>query len=72
LPILQSIKIPQRDIKSETESIKMWYEFQSRLASVSPDQTPANEEMKVRRQEAKKILPLRENVQQLSEIAALI
>ncbi|MHC5938972.1 TraM recognition domain-containing protein [Nostoc sp.] len=72
LPILEKIKIPQRDIKLESKSIKMWYEFQSRLASFSPLQTPANEEMKVRREAAKRILPLIENVQELEEIAALI
>ncbi|MBE9210535.1 type IV secretory system conjugative DNA transfer family protein [Nostoc sp. LEGE 06077] len=72
LPILEKIKIPQRDIKSEAQSIKVWYEFQSKLASQSTLQTPANEEMKVRREEAQRLLPLIENRQQLEEIAALI
>ncbi len=72
LPILEKIKIPQRDIKSEAQSIRMWYEFQSRLASESTLQTPANEEMKVRREEALNLLPLIENREQLKEIAALI
>ncbi|MBD2303394.1 type IV secretory system conjugative DNA transfer family protein [Nostoc sp. FACHB-87] len=72
LPILEKIKIPQRDIKSEAQSIKIWYEFQSKLASQSTLQTPANEEMKIRREEAQRLLPLIENKEQLEEIAALI
>jgi type IV secretory pathway TraG/TraD family ATPase VirD4 len=71
LPILEKIKIPQQDIKSEAQSRKIWYEFQSGLASQSSLKTPADEEMRVRREEAKKILPLIENVQQLEEIATL-
>ncbi|QLE59717.1 type IV secretory system conjugative DNA transfer family protein [Nostoc sp. TCL26-01] len=72
LPILEKIKIPQRDIKSEIESVKLWYEIQKKLALQSSLEIPADEEMRVRRQEALDLLPLIENQEQLSEYASLI
>jgi len=72
LPILEKIKIRKRDIKSESESIKIWYEFQNELASKSTLQTPADEEMRVRRESAVKLLPLIENREQLEEYASFI
>ncbi|UKP01038.1 type IV secretory system conjugative DNA transfer family protein [Nostoc sp. UHCC 0870] len=72
LPILEKIKIPERDIKSEIESVKIWYEFQKKLAEQSSLQIPADEEMRVRRQEALDLLPLIENQEQLKEYASLI
>ncbi|MHC5733200.1 MAG: type IV secretory system conjugative DNA transfer family protein, partial [Nostoc sp.] len=35
LPILQSIKIPQHEIQSEVDSVKVWYEFQKFLSGGS-------------------------------------
>lgn len=72
LPILQSIKIPQHEIQSEAESVKAWYEFQKFLSKKSTLLTPADEEMKIRRASAIKLLPLIENQEQLSEYASLI
>ncbi|MCC5603936.1 type IV secretory system conjugative DNA transfer family protein [Nostoc favosum] len=72
LPILQSIKIPQHEIQSEADSVKAWYEFQKFLSKKSTLLTPADEEMKIRRASAIKLLPLIENQEQLSEYASLI
>ncbi len=72
LPILQSIKIPQHEIQSEVDSVKVWYEFQKFLSKESTLLTPADEEMKIRRSLALKLLPLIENQEQLSEYASLI
>lgn len=72
LPILQSIKIPQHEIQSEADSVKAWYEFQKFLSKESTLLTPADEEMKVRRALALKLLPLIENEEQLSSYASLI
>ncbi|MDZ7965851.1 MAG: type IV secretion system DNA-binding domain-containing protein [Nostoc sp. DedSLP03] len=72
LPILQSIKIPQHEIQSEADSVKAWYEFQKFLSKESTLLTPADEEMKIRRASAIKLLPLIENQEQLSEYASLI
>ncbi|QLE52663.1 type IV secretory system conjugative DNA transfer family protein (plasmid) [Nostoc sp. C057] len=72
LPILQSIKIPQHEIKSEADSVKAWYEFQKFLSKKSTLLTPADEEMRIRRAEALKLLPLIETQEQLSEYASLI
>ncbi|QLE53944.1 type IV secretory system conjugative DNA transfer family protein (plasmid) [Nostoc sp. C057] len=72
LPILQSIKIPQHEIQSEADSVKAWYEFQKFLSKNSTLLTPADEEMKIRRASAIKLLPLIENQEQLSEYASLI
>ncbi|WP_375491676.1 type IV secretory system conjugative DNA transfer family protein [uncultured Nostoc sp.] len=72
LPILQSIKIPQHEIQSEVDSVKAWYEFQKFLSKKSTLLTPADEEMRIRRAEALKLLPLIETQEQLSEYASLI
>ena len=72
LPILQSIKIPQHEIQSEADSVKAWYEFQKFLSKKSTLLTPADEEMKIRRASAIKLLPLIENQEQLSSYASLI
>ncbi|MDZ8035153.1 type IV secretory system conjugative DNA transfer family protein [Nostoc sp. DedSLP04] len=72
LPILQSIKIPQHEIQSEADSVKAWYEFQKFLSKKSTLLTPADEEMRIRRAEALKLLPLIETQEQLSEYASLI
>lgn len=72
LPILQSIKIPQHEIQSEADSVKAWYEFQKFLSKKSTLLTPADEEMKIRRSLALKLLPLIENQEQLSSYASLI
>ncbi|MBC6431883.1 type IV secretory system conjugative DNA transfer family protein [Nostoc sp. HG1] len=72
LPILQSIKIPQHEIQSEASSVKAWYEFQKFLSKESTLLTPADEEMKIRRSLALKLLPLIENKEQLSDYASLI
>ncbi|MBG1269772.1 type IV secretory system conjugative DNA transfer family protein [Nostoc sp. WHI] len=72
LPILESIKIPQHEIQSEADSVKAWYEFQKFLSKKSTLLTPADEEMKIRRASAIKLLPLIENQEQLSEYASLI
>jgi type IV secretory pathway TraG/TraD family ATPase VirD4 len=72
LPILQSIKIPKHEIDSSVTSVKAWYEFQKFLSGGSTLLTPADEEMKIRRASAIKLLPLIENQEQLSEYASLI
>lgn len=72
LPILKKIKIPQHEIQSEADSVKAWYEFQKFLYKESTLLTPADEEMKIRRSLALKLLPLIENQEQLSEYASLI
>jgi type IV secretory pathway TraG/TraD family ATPase VirD4 len=72
LPILQSIKIPQHEIQSEVDSVKAWYEFQKFLSKKSTLLTPADEEMRIRRAEALKLLPLIETQEQLSSYASLI
>ncbi|OYD90436.1 hypothetical protein CDG77_17325 [Nostoc sp. 'Peltigera membranacea cyanobiont' 213] len=72
LPILQSIKIPQYEIQSEADSVKAWYEFQKSLAMKSILKPPADEEMRIRRASAIKLLPLIENQEQLSSYASLI
>ncbi|MHC5821460.1 MAG: type IV secretory system conjugative DNA transfer family protein, partial [Nostoc sp.] len=72
LPILQSIKIPQHEIQSEAESVKAWYEFQKFLSGGSTLLTPADQEMKIRRSSALKLLPLIESQEELSSYASLI
>ncbi|WP_265276876.1 hypothetical protein [Nostoc sp. KVJ3] len=69
---MQSIKIPQHEIQSEADSVKAWYEFQKFLSKKSTLLTPADEEMKIRRASALKLLPLIETQEQLSEYASLI
>lgn len=72
LPLLQKIHIPQHEIDSEALSVKAWYKFQKALADKSTLEIPADEEMRIRRQEALKLLPLIENKEQLLEFASLI
>ncbi|WP_341531989.1 TraM recognition domain-containing protein (plasmid) [Nostoc sp. UHCC 0302] len=72
IPILQKIHIPQHEIDSEITSVRAWYKFQKSLASKSTLKPPADEEMKIRRAAALKLLPLIENQEQLSEYASLI
>lgn len=72
IPILQNIHIPQHEINSEAASVKAWYKFQNSLAMKSILKPPADEEMRIRRAEALKLLPLIETQEQLSEYASLI
>ncbi|MHC0068356.1 type IV secretory system conjugative DNA transfer family protein [Nostoc sp. UIC 10890] len=72
IPILQNIHIPQHEINSEAVSVKAWYKFQKSLARKSILKPPADEEMRIRRAEALKLLPLIETQEQLSEYASLI
>ncbi len=72
IPILQNIHIPQHEINSEAASVKAWYKFQKSLAMKSILKPPADEEMRIRRAEALKLLPLIETQEQLSEYASLI
>ncbi|WP_375466860.1 type IV secretory system conjugative DNA transfer family protein [uncultured Nostoc sp.] len=72
LPLLQKIHIPQHEIDSEASSVRAWYEFQKFLSKKSTLLTPADEEMKIRRSLALKLLPLIENQEQLSSYASLI
>ncbi|MBC1237336.1 type IV secretory system conjugative DNA transfer family protein [Nostoc sp. 2RC] len=67
LPILEKIKIPKHDIKSEQMSIKTWYEYQKYLADKSTLQIPADREMEKRRTEAIRLLPLKDKKAQLQE-----
>ncbi|MCG6133990.1 MAG: type IV secretion system DNA-binding domain-containing protein [Nostoc sp. LLA-1] len=67
IPVLQQIRIPKHEIKSEGFSVKAWYEFQKDLASKSSLHIPASEEMNLRRMEAEKLLPLTENTAKSSE-----
>jgi type IV secretory pathway TraG/TraD family ATPase VirD4 len=70
LPILEKIKIPERDIKSATDSVKVWYKFQKTLVSKSTLYAPASEEMRIRRQEAERLLPLIESANKSSNLSA--
>ena len=72
IPILQNIHIPQHESDSEAASVKAWYKFQKSLAMKSILKPPADEEMRIRRAEALKLLPLIETQEQLSEYASLI
>lgn len=58
VPLLEQIRIPKSDIKSEAVSIKIWYETQQKLVAQSTLREPAGEELEMRILEAERLLPL--------------
>jgi hypothetical protein len=70
LPLLQKIHIPQHEIDSEALSVRAWYNFQKALADKSTLSIPADEEMRIRRQEAERLLPLIESKSKSDDLSA--
>jgi type IV secretory pathway TraG/TraD family ATPase VirD4 len=70
LPILEQIKVDDRDIKAQEESTAIWYEYQQELLRNSKLKVPGDEEMRIRRQEAERLLPLIGEDTKYSEISA--
>ena len=67
LPLLEQICIPKHDINAEKISIETWYKAQQEIVSSSNLKEPAGEEMKIRKLEAEKLLPLVDSTGQLVE-----
>lgn len=58
LPLLHQFNIPQTEINSQKSAIRYWYEFQQYLQSLSGLNIPTSEEMRLRRDEALRLLPM--------------
>ncbi|MBD2451151.1 type IV secretory system conjugative DNA transfer family protein [Nostoc sp. FACHB-152] len=58
LPLLHQFNIPSAEINSQISAIKHWYEFQQYLRDLSVLTTPTSEEMRLRRDEAERLLPM--------------
>ena len=67
LPLLEQICIPKSDINTEKISIKTWYKTQQEIISSSRLKEPAGEEMKIRKIEAEKLLPLVDSTSKVRE-----
>jgi type IV secretory pathway TraG/TraD family ATPase VirD4 len=64
LPLWEKFDIPDYDIKSEKQSVSLWYETQQKMKNLSLKE-PTEKEMELRWIEALRILPLREEKEQL-------
>jgi type IV secretory pathway TraG/TraD family ATPase VirD4 len=67
IPILQQIKISQRDIQAVRESTARWLQIQKQLITQSAAREPAGEELERREQEARRLLPLPEKAAETPE-----
>jgi type IV secretory pathway TraG/TraD family ATPase VirD4 len=65
LPLLETIKLSEKVEKElETESVKLWYEYQQQFISQSQQKPITQEDLKVRLEEAERLLPLKPTLPQ--------